>query len=132
MKKLIILISLVTISFSADKWGIEKPVNEGYILYPTISYSITGGHLKSTETDITSGSLGAWNGYQEFGKETNFNIILPITKHLSLIYNSNTVAGHESIYYYNTTYHNITHSSEKATLGMKVSFSPDMFDVFKK
>jgi len=143
MKKLIILLTLVTVSFSADKWGVGKPANEGYILYPTISYTVTNGEL-SYYRDGELWETSDWanedrGGDGKFGKETNFNMILPVTKNFSLIYNSNKVAKHPTIYHndYGKTQqggksYDRAESWKKTTLGLKVSFSPDMFNKYGK
>jgi len=90
MKKLILLLTLVAVSFSADKWGVGKPSNEGYILYPTISITMTNGELSYYRDgelwDVSKWANEERGGDGKFGKETNFDIILPVSKNLSLIY----------------------------------------------
>ena len=139
MKKLILLLTLVAVSFSADKWGVGKPANEGYILYPTISSTVTNGALSYYRDgelrDVSDWANENRGGDGKFGKETNIDIILPVTKNFSLLYNSNKVAEHPTIYHseYGATeqgggHYDRTESWKKTTLGLKVSFSPDMFN----
>ena len=135
MKKLILLLTLVAVSFSADKWGVGKPANEGYILYPTISYTITNGEL-SYYSDNEIVELDIWtDDGGKFGRQINIDIILPITKHISFIYNSLKVAKHQTFYHKEFAQTrqssvdgtNKQESWKKSTLGIMVSFSPDMF-----
>mgnify|MGYP001491727960 CR=1 FL=1 len=141
MKKLIILLTLVTLSFSADKWEMGDPTPDGWIFYPTFDFSVTNGKLSyyyegELMDPVDDPSGGGWSedAKGKFGTQIKFSGLLPISKNVSLFSNYTKMGKHLTIYHgdYGQTRQSDSGGGDAdheeswytITLGMKYRFTP--------
>ena len=109
-----------------------EPVIDGYVLFPTISLTITDGELfYYNDGEIVDNE--AWNDGSggKFGKGINFDVVLPLSKNVSFMFNYLNVPKHFTIYHneYGSTRVSTKREErwKKTTIGLKVSINPDWF-----
>ena len=122
MKKLILLLTLFAVSFSAEKWKFGELTSEGYVGIPVISFSKTsqtvfyfGGarhDFFDEGEEITNEDWvfpeenrdGKYGG--KLGDITNLKITLPLARFLSVYYESSNTAMHPTFYHKTDTDYN--------------------------
>ena len=127
-KVIVILVFFINLLFG--QWKIGEPCADGYVLYPKIGYSITNGNIQQTDRGSTDADF-------EFETQTNFNIILPLTKLISFNYYTQNVKQHTPIYY--DQYGDLTKDGgygfrenqinwNKSRIGVSFNFYPSLFN----